>query len=204
MLATMINTLCVFLKLSRHLRSTSAGAKRHWRLAPPRSRVNTDFGSLLRVNVAKAEPAFLRVPLLLKILPASPEVLFLQIQIFIVCFLQNHLFIGKLQKMVSLMVLIVPRVNKILLTLWFAVIAVRHHQIPVDILCYGIFWHIKCILTLPYIFNYRCLYASFFQNFSGRRIFVLLSGFHSSFRQDPALVLVLVTFVQQQDLSTKY
>ena len=48
------------------------------------------------------------------------------------------LFVGKLQQMICFMEFVIPGVHKILLPLWFAVIAVRHHQIPVYILLHHI------------------------------------------------------------------
>ena len=69
-----------------------------------------------------------------KVFSVSPKIIFFEIQILIVGFFQNHLLIGKFQEMISLMKFVIPLINKILLSLWFAVIAVRHHQIPVNIL----------------------------------------------------------------------
>ena len=54
------------------------------------------------------------------------------------------------------MVLIVPGVRKELLPLWFAVIAVRHHKVPMNILQNYTLCSIEAILAFPDIFNYRC------------------------------------------------
>ena len=85
-------------------------------------------------------------------LPGAPEIVLLQLQILIVRLLQNLLFVGKLQQMVGLIKLVVPRIHKILLALWFTVVAVRHHQVPVDVFLHHILGSVKGVLALSNIF----------------------------------------------------
>ena len=58
-------------------------------------------------------------------------------------FFQNLLFIGKFQQVVGFIKFIVPGVQKVFFPLWFAVIAVGHHQIPVDVLFHHVLWGIE-------------------------------------------------------------
>ena len=50
--------------------------------------------------------------------------------------------------MISFVILIIPRIHEILFTLWFAEIAVRHHQIPVDFLHHHILGCIEAVLAI--------------------------------------------------------
>ena len=76
----------------------------------------------------------------LKIFLASPKITLLQIQILIICFFQYLLLIRKLQQMVCFIELIISGIQKVLFPLWFAVIAVGHHQIPVYVLFHHVLW----------------------------------------------------------------
>ena len=101
------------------------------------------------------------------------------------------------------MVLIISGIHEIFFSLWLAVITVRHHQIPVYILGNNVLRDIECILTFSDILDNGSIDTRFLQYFPGSGIFILFASFYSSFRQDPALILVFVAFVQQQDLPAK-
>ena len=64
----------------------------------------------------------------------SPHILFLKFKILCICFLKYLPLVRILKKMICLVILIISGVTKVLLFLWFAVIAVRYHKIPVNFL----------------------------------------------------------------------
>ena len=121
-----------------------------------------------------------------------------------ISFLQDLLFIGKLQQMVRLIIFVVSGIHEIFFSLRPAVIAVRHHQIPVDVLFYRVLGRIKGILTFSDVLDDRGGDSRLFLHLSERCFLKFLSRFYGSLRQDPSFILVPVIFIQNQDFSTKY
>lgn len=68
--------------------------------------------------------------------------------------------------MIRLMKLVVSGICKVFLTLWFAVIAVRHHQIPMYIFFDNIFRYRKTVLTFADIFDDLCINTCLFLHFA--------------------------------------
>ena len=128
-------------------------------------------------------------PYSLKILLASPKITLLQIQIFIIGLFQDLLFIGEFQQMVGFVKFVISGIQKVLFPLWFAVIAVGHHQIPMYILFHNILWGIEGILAFSDIFDDGCADPGFFLDLSQRRFLIFLSSFYGSFGKNPASYL---------------
>ena len=105
--------------------------------------------------------------------------------------------------MICLMIFIKSRVNKIFFSLWFAVITICHHQIPVNIFLYCILRHGKCILAFSNILNNACMRSCLFQYLPGSSIFILFPFFNGTFRQHPAFILIFIILVQKQYFTTK-
>ena len=106
--------------------------------------------------------------------------------------------------MVSFMELVKTGVYKVFISLRPAVITVGGHEIPIDILFHSIFRHTKTILAFSYIFDdirdYTCLLIHFTQC----RVLIVFAFFYCTLRQNPALIFVLIGFVQGQYLSPIY
>ena len=106
--------------------------------------------------------------------------------------------------MVRLIKLVIAGIYKMLFPLWFTVIAVSHHQVPVNILLHHILRCIKGIGAFSDILDNGSTDAGFFFYFPKSRLLVLFSCFYSSLWQNPALILVLVILVENQNLAAKY
>ena len=115
-------------------------------------------------------------------------------------FFKNLLLVGELQQMIGLMVLVKSGVHKIFLTLWFTVITVSHHQIPVYLLVHGILRYVKGILASADILDDGSSCSAFLKHLPKCRILILLSCLYRSLGQNPALVPVLEILVQKQYL----
>ncbi len=100
--------------------------------------------------------------LFLKILLASPKITSFKVQIFIISLFKDLLFIGKLQQMICFVKFVIPGIQKVFFPLWFTVVAVSHHQIPVYIFFYHILGRIKGVLALSNVLNDRSAYSGLF------------------------------------------
>ena len=85
----------------------------------------------------------------LKVFPIPPQICLFQIQIFIVGFFQDLFFVGKFQKVVGFVKFVVAGIDEVFFALRLAVVAVRHHQIPVHGLFDGILRGVEGVLALP-------------------------------------------------------
>ena len=101
------------------------------------------------------------------------------------------------------MVFVVTGIHEILFSLWLAVIAVRHHEIPMNILIYHIKCRVKSVIALSHVFDYRCAYTCLLFHFSQGGLIVLLALFNSSLGENLSFVFVLVIFIQKKDLAPK-
>ena len=158
----------------------------------------------LQKGVLPSQNALKYVTIQLKILLASPKITLLQIQILIISLFQYLLLIGKLQQMVCLVELIIAGIQKVLFPLWFAVIAVCHHQIPVYTSFSTTSWvYLKEYWLLPI---YLIMDALTVSSFTSRRAvsFILFASFYCSLRQNPSLILVLVILIKDEDFPSKY
>ena len=106
--------------------------------------------------------------------------------------------------MICFVKFVIPGIQKVFFPLWFTVVAVSHHQIPVYIFFYHILGRIKGVLALSNVLDDRSAYSGLFFYFPKSRFFVFFASFYCSLRQDPALIFVLVILIQDQDLPSKY
>ena len=135
--------------------------------------------------------------MLLEIFLIAPKVAFLEFHIFVVGLLENLFFVRELQQMICLVVLVVTGVTEVFLSLWFAVITVRHHKVPVHILHDSILGRIESILALAYILDDLGLHACLFLDLAQRRLIKFFAFLYRSFRKYPSLLLILVILIQQ-------
>ena len=105
--------------------------------------------------------------------------------------------------MVRLVIFVISGIHKIFFPLWLAVIAVRHHQIPVYILVNDIIRGVKRIVAFSNVFDNLSAHAGFFFHFPKCSFIVLFTLFNCSLRQNPAFVFIPVILIQQQDFSSK-
>ena len=98
--------------------------------------------------------------------------------------------------MIRFVVFIVSGIHEIFLALWFAVIAVAHHQIPVHFFLHDILRNIKSILAFSDVFDNRSLYTGFFLYFPRCSLLVLLTILNGSLRQYPSFILIPIVLVK--------
>ena len=103
----------------------------------------------------------------LKVFPIPPQICLFQIQILIVGFFQDLFFVGKFQKVVGFVKFVIAGIDEVFFALRLAVIAVRHHQIPVHGLFDGILRGVEGVLAFANVLDDGG------ESFSYRRIEVL-------------------------------
>ena len=89
----------------------------------------------------------------LKVFPIPPQICLFQIQILIVGFFQDLFFVGKFQKVVGFVKFVVAGINEVFFALRLAVVAVRHHQIPVHGLFDGILRGVEGVLAFANVLD---------------------------------------------------
>ena len=82
--------------------------------------------------------------------------------------------------MICFVKFIIPGIQKVFFPLWFTVVAVSHHQIPVYIFFYHILGRIKGVLALSNVLNDRSAYSGLFFYFPKSRFFVFFASFYCS------------------------
>ena len=90
------------------------------------------------------------------------------------------LLIGEFQKVVGFIKFVISGIDKIFLPLWFTVIAVSHHQIPVHIFFHHILWRIERILALTDVFYDGGRYTCLLFYLPECRFFIIFTRFYSS------------------------
>ncbi len=104
----------------------------------------------------------------------------------------GSVFVGKFQKVVGFVKFVVAGIDEVFFALRLAVIAVRHHQIPVHGLFDGILRGVEGVLAFANVLDDGGGDASLLMNLPEGGLLEVFARFYGSFGKNPAFVFVPV------------